>query len=186
VFLYFQLANFHWYFSWTIRCQAGYKRIFHGKNDPYSADSEFKFQVPIVLWFWWKFTNSKILSVGVSTLGFATSRGEHRLWDGTGLGGTPSAWSHPTHDNVFLLGMGFTIVHNARKVQKFPFPIVIFRNLNLGGNRPFMVMKVSRILSWDATILHRFCHVKIWVLALIISWKSLTFQHYTMCKMKNV
>jgi hypothetical protein len=48
---------------------------------------------------------------------------------------------------VFLLGMGFTIVHNARKVQKFPFPIAIFRNLNLGGNRPLLVMKVSRILS---------------------------------------
>jgi hypothetical protein len=41
--------------------------------------------------------------------------------------------------------MGFTIVHNAPKVQKFPFPIVIFCNLKLGGNRPLLVMKVSRI-----------------------------------------
>jgi len=72
---------------------------------------------------------------------FATSSGEHRLWDGTGLGGTPVARSHPTHHKVFLLGMGFTIVDNARKVQKFPFPIVIFRNLKLGGNRPLLLMK---------------------------------------------
>jgi hypothetical protein len=81
--------------------------------------------------------------------------------------------------------MRFTIVDNACRVQKFPFPIVIFRKLKLGGNRPLLVMKVSRILSWDATIFHRFCHVKIWVLALTISWKSLTFQHYTMCKTKT-
>ncbi len=79
--------------------------------------------------------------MGVSTFGFASSRGEHRLWDGTGLGGTPSAWSHPTHHTVFLVGMGFTIVHNAPKVQKFPFPIVIFRNLKLRRNRPLLVMK---------------------------------------------
>jgi hypothetical protein len=47
----------------------------------------------------------------------------------------------------FYLEPGFTLVHNARKVQRFPFPIVIFRNLKLGGNRPLLVMKVSRILS---------------------------------------
>jgi hypothetical protein len=37
--------------------------------------------------------------------------------------------------------MGFTIVHNAPKVQKFPLPIVIFRNLKFGGNRPLLLMK---------------------------------------------
>jgi hypothetical protein len=79
--------------------------------------------------------------VGVSTFGFASSRGEHRYWDGTGLGGTPLAPSHPTHHNVFLLGMGLTMVHNARKVQMFPFPILIFSNLRLGRNRPLLVMK---------------------------------------------
>ncbi len=123
--------------------------------------------------------------MGVSTFGFASSRGEHRLWDGTGLTGTPLARSYPTHHNIFLLRMGFTIVHNASNVQMFPFLIVIFRNLKLGENRPLLRIKVSRILSWDATILHRFCHVKILILALIISCKSLTFQHFTMCKMKN-
>ncbi len=76
----------------------------------------------------------------VSTFGFASS-GEHRLWDGTGLGGTPLAQSHPTHHNMFLVGMGFTIVHNAPEVQNFPFPIVIFHNLKLGGSRPSLVMK---------------------------------------------
>jgi hypothetical protein len=44
------------------------------------------------------------------------------------------------HHNVFLLGMGFTIEHNASNVQKFPFPIVTFHNLKLGGNRPLLVM----------------------------------------------
>jgi hypothetical protein len=51
------------------------------------------------------------------------------------------AQSHPTHHKVFLLGMGFTIVDNAPEVQKFPFPIVIFRNLKLGGIRPLLLMK---------------------------------------------